>query len=89
MALGASRYSVLSMVLRRAMMLVTVGAVLGTAGAVAGTRLMRSIVFGVGPWQPLLLGISIAVVIVSALTATYLPARRAAAVDPTLALRSE
>jgi putative ABC transport system permease protein len=89
MALGASQFSVLSMVLRRAMTLVTIGAVLGAGGAVAGTRLMRTIVFGIGTWQPLLVGISIAVVIAAALTATYLPARRAASVDPTLALRSE
>lgn len=89
MALGASQFSVLSMVLRRAMMLVTVGAVLGTGGAVLGTRIMRTIVFGIGSWQPLLVGISVVVVIGAALTATYLPARRAASVDPTLALRSE
>ena len=89
MALGASQFSVLSMVLRRAMLLVAMGAVLGTGGAVAGTRIMRTIVFGIGTSQPLLLAISIAVVIGAALTATYLPARRAASVDPTLALRSE
>lgn len=89
MALGASQFSVLSMVLRPAMLLVAMGAVLGTGGAVAGTRIMRTIVFGIGTSQPLLLAISIAVVIGAALTATYLPARRAASVDPTLALRSE
>jgi len=89
LALGASQFSVLSMVLRRALMLVTIGAVVCTGGAVAGTRIMRTIVFGIGTWQPLLLGVSIAVVIVAALAATYVPARRAASVDPTLALRSE
>ena len=89
MALGAGRRDVLGMVLRQGMLLVGIGLVAGLAGSLALTRVLRSLLYGVSPTDlvtfagvPLLLaGI--------ALVAAYLPARRAAQVDPMVALRSE
>jgi predicted permease len=88
-ALGASRSRVLVMVLRRAMSLVATGIALGTAGSFAGSWLIRAMLHGVDPRNPVLLAAAISVTVATTLLATYLPARRAASVDPTLALRAE
>jgi putative ABC transport system permease protein len=89
MALGASQWSVRSMVLRRAMRLVAAGVVFGIGGAVASGRALRAVLFGIGPWDPSLYVVTISVVVGAALLATYPPVRRATSVDPTRALRSE
>ncbi len=89
MALGASRTSVLGLVLRQATTLVGTGLLLGSAGALLGARVMRTVLFGLGPWQPALLLAAASTVVGAALLATYLPARRAASVDPASALRTE
>jgi ABC-type antimicrobial peptide transport system permease subunit len=86
---GASRSRVLVMVLSRAMALVAAGIALGTTGSFGSSRLLRAIVYGVDPRSPVLLAAAISVTVVAALLATYLPAQRAASVDPTLALRAE
>jgi putative ABC transport system permease protein len=88
-ALGASRDVVLGMVLKKAMLLVFLGVATGLAGAFAGGELIRKMLYGVGPRNPLLLGIACAVVTLTATLAAYLPARRAASIDPMEALRSE
>jgi ABC-type antimicrobial peptide transport system permease subunit len=89
MALGAQRSTVQGMILREAAWLVAVGIALGLGGALGAARLMRSLLFGVPAWDiSTLAGVS-AVLCVSALAASYLPARRAALVNPMDALRAE
>jgi putative ABC transport system permease protein len=89
MALGAGGGLLLRMVIRQGMMPVLAGMALGLAGALAGGRLLRSLLFGVGPGDP---GSFVAVtffLVAVALAAIYLPARRAARSDPMVALRNE
>ncbi len=88
-ALGAGPKDVIKLVVRRAMLLVLVGLVIGLAGAIALTRLMSSLLFAVSPTDPLTFaGISTLLAGV-ALGACLVPARRATRVDPMAALRSE
>jgi predicted permease len=89
MALGADRSRVLGMVLGEGMVLAGVGLVAGIAGALMATRVMTTLLYGVKPTDPLTLaGVSMLVLLV-ALAACYVPARRASAVDPMLVLREE
>ena len=88
MALGAERSEVLGMVLREGMRLVLVGLVLGVAGAVALTRVMAGLLYGVPATDPLTFaGVALVLVAVAAV-ACLVPARRASTVDPVVALRS-
>lgn len=89
MALGAQVSDVLSMVLRQGMTLAVVGIGLGLVGALALTRLMRGLLFGVGPTDATTFILVSGVLIAVGLVACYLPARRAARVDPLVALRYE
>lgn len=89
MALGAQPSNVVRLVLRQGMMLVLIGVAMGLVASLALTRVMTSLLFGVSATDP---GTFLAVsglLIVSALLACYIPARRAAKVDPMVALRSE
>lgn len=89
MALGAQRSTVYKLVLGEAGKLIGVGLVLGLAGAVGAAMLMRSLLFGVQAWDVGTL-FAVAVVLgVSAMLASFIPARRAASVNPTDALRVE
>jgi putative ABC transport system permease protein len=88
-ALGASREAVLSMVLKQALVLLAVGLVLGLVGSMAGGRLLRGMLYGVSSLDPRVLGLSGLVVALTGLLAAFLPARRAAAVEPITALRHE
>ena len=88
-ALGASRQAVLSMVLKQAMLLVAAGLVLGLAGSLAGDRLLAGMLHGVSSLDPRVLGLSGLAVALTGLLAAFLPARRAAAVEPVTALRHE
>jgi putative ABC transport system permease protein len=88
-ALGASRPAVRSMVLRRAAILVSAGLIIGVAGSIAARRLIGGMLFGVGGGSSLLLLSAVSVMVAAAWLATYLPAHRAASIDPMLALRSE
>ncbi len=89
MALGAERGAVYRLVLGEAGRLTAVGVVLGTAGSLGAATLLRTMLFGVRSWDPpTLLGVA-AVLGVSALLASYTPARRAASVNPVEALRTE
>jgi predicted permease len=89
MALGAQRGSVYKLVLGEAGRLVGVGLVLGLAGSVGAAMLMGKLLFGVRAWDAGTLA-GVAVVLgVSAMLASYIPARRAAGVNPTDALRAE
>jgi predicted permease len=89
MALGASPGEILRLVLRQALVLAGVGIVIGFAGAAAVTRLLTSMLFGVKPTDPATYAAVIGFVLVAALLASYIPARRAMRVDPMVALRYE
>ena len=89
MALGARRSEVLGLIIRQGMLLVTIGVVIGLAGAFALTRVMSSLLFGVGTKDPVTF-VAVAVLLsVVALIACYMPARRATKIDPLEALRYE
>jgi len=89
MALGAQRSSVYKMVMGEAGLLIGLGVVVGLAGSVGAAMLMGKLLFGVQAWDAETL-IGVAVVLgISALLASYFPARRAASVNPTEALRAE
>jgi putative ABC transport system permease protein len=89
MALGASRGDVLRMVGRRGAMLAGAGVVCGVAGALALTRLMKSLLFGVSPADPATFVAVCAAFVVVTVAASYIPARRATTVEPLEALRYE
>jgi len=89
MALGARSAQVVRLVTGQGMSAVAAGAVLGLGGALAVSRLLASQLFGVGPWDPWTFGGVTAVLVVVALVASWLPARRAARVEPVVALREE
>ncbi|MGH9715235.1 MAG: ABC transporter permease [Candidatus Acidiferrales bacterium] len=87
MTLGASPQNVRAMVVRQGMLLALIGVVLGVAGGLAVTRVMRSLLFGVKPWDPLMFAVTAVLLAVVALVACYVPARRASRVNPLVALR--
>ena len=88
-ALGASRAKVLLMALREGVMIGIIGLVLGVGAALAGVRLLRASLYGISSTDPLSFMVAAAVLLVVVLVASYLPARRATAVDPLVALRAE
>jgi macrolide transport system ATP-binding/permease protein len=88
-ALGAQRYSVYRLILREAGGLAAAGIVIGVACSVAAATLMRKLLFGTPPWDmPTLVAVAF-VLGISAMLASFIPARRAASVDPIEALRAE
>ena len=89
MALGATRRDVLAMVLGGALRLAGAGVTIGVLLAAAATQLLSSLLFDVRSTDPGTFGATIAILLAAALTAAYLPARRATRVDPMAALRSE
>jgi predicted permease len=89
MALGASQRSVAMMILREILVLVAVGSLVGAACAVGLGHFVESLMFGLATRDPLTLLAAVAILLIVALVAGYLPARRAARIDPIVALRSE
>jgi predicted permease len=89
MALGAQRSSIYRVILTQAAWLATLGIVGGILCSLAVARLLRSMLFAVGPWDTGTLLSVVCVLAAAALVASYLPARRAASINPTEALRAE
>ncbi len=89
MALGADRGNVVRMVLRGAFLLVGIGLALGIALALIGGHFMADQLYGVRPYDPLSIAIAIVVLSLSAALAGFIPARRAASIEPMQALRTE
>jgi ABC-type antimicrobial peptide transport system permease subunit len=89
MALGAGRENILRLVLREGLSLALAGIAIGLVCALAATRVLRTLVESVEPGDPLALASVTLSLLVVALAASYVPARRASKVDPIVALRHE
>ena len=89
MALGADGNQVLRMVLREALWMTAIGLAVGLGGAVALGRVISSLLYGLKPWDPVTLAGAIGLLVLVALLAGWVPARRAAGVEPMQALRHE
>ncbi len=89
LALGAQRSQVLRMVLRESLVVSVAGMIVGLPLAIAGARLLRTMLFGLGPSDPIAFVIAILGLVVVVLCASWIPARRATRVDPMVALRYE
>ena len=88
-ALGAAKSNIFRLVVGQAMTLVAISVVIGVAGAFAATRLLSSLLFGVSANDPLTFAAIVVLISAVAFIAAWLPARRAASVDPVIALRAE
>jgi predicted permease len=89
MALGADVGSVVAMMLRRGLRLVGIGLALGLGGTLLTTRVMRTVLYGIAPTDPVTLGAVVALLAAVAVAASWVPARRATSVDPVSSLRAE
>lgn len=89
MALGASRLRIISMVLRETLSLVTLGILLGGVVAIVLSNLVASLLYGVKAQDPLAMMAAVASILIIAALAAYLPAQRAASIEPSSALRQE
>jgi ABC-type antimicrobial peptide transport system permease subunit len=89
MALGAQQREVRKMFLRHGLVLTSVGIAVGLVAALAVTRLMSSLLFGVAPTDPAAYVAALGLVLAAATLASYLPARRAAALDPVETLKAD
>jgi putative ABC transport system permease protein len=89
LALGATRVDILRLVLRQASMLVLAGLAIGIAIGVLATRSLAAVLHGVTPWDPLAITLAAVILALTALAASYLPARRAARIDPARTLSAE
>ncbi len=89
MALGASRGNILRLVMGKSLRLIVCGVVAGLVAALAVSRVLTSLLFGVGPRDPLAYGLVAGVLVLVAVLATLVPARAASRVDPVVALRCE
>ncbi|MEP6955524.1 MAG: ABC transporter permease [Chthoniobacterales bacterium] len=88
-ALGAEKGSIFRLIVGQAMMLVGISVAIGVAGAFAATRLLSTMLFGVSTWDPLTFLSIVLLITVVAFLAAWLPARRAANVNPIVALRAD
>jgi ABC-type antimicrobial peptide transport system permease subunit len=88
-ALGSQRAGIIRLVLESGAKLAGLGCVLGLGGAAAASTLLRSMLFGVSPFDPFVLAVAAVGVLLLALGASTLPAFRAASIDPNRALRGE
>jgi putative ABC transport system permease protein len=89
LALGAQANDVRWLVVRNGLWLVTTGLAIGTAGAFAATRAMQTLLFGIAPKDPMTFILVPAVLVLTGLIATWVPASYASRADPATALRAE
>jgi predicted permease len=89
MALGAQKSDVLWLIMRETLVLLAAGAAIGIPAALAAARLVKSQLFALDPWDPLTIAAASVVLFAAGALAGFLPAQRAASVEPTVALRSE
>ena len=89
MALGAGRGDVIGMIVREALVPVLFGIAMGVGGALAATRAVASLLFGVAPRDPLSFVLAVSTLLAVALVAAAIPARRASRIEPLAALRHE
>jgi putative ABC transport system permease protein len=89
MALGSQRSGILSLVFKSAAKVALAGCALGLLGAAAASRLLQTLVFDVSPFDPLVLTLAAVLVLMLAMAASLLPARRAASIDPMKSLRAD
>jgi ABC-type antimicrobial peptide transport system permease subunit len=88
-ALGATRAQLAAMVIRQSLLPIAAGVVAGVAGSLASGRLLQEFLFHVRPGDPQVIAAIVVLLIGVGLAASWLPARRAAAIDPIAALRDE
>ena len=88
-ALGAGRREIYRLVMKDALKLIVAGLVIGLAAALPGARLLGTQLYGVTPGDPLTYGAIMTLLLIVGIAATLLPARRAARVDPIVALRAD
>ncbi len=88
-ALGATRRDIMGMVLREGSVVTTLGLILGLVLGLGAARLVAGLLYGVEPVDPISLVVAIILLAAASLLASYIPARRAAKVDPMVALRCE
>jgi ABC-type antimicrobial peptide transport system permease subunit len=89
MALGSTRAGVVGLILRGSLWVAGGGFVAGALASIAAVRLLRSMLFGVPPFDPVSYGAAAVVLVLTALLSALIPARRAAAIQPMQALRTE
>lgn len=89
MALGSQRSGIIGLILKSGAKLGVVGCTLGVGGALLSSRLMQSLLFGVSPFDPATLSGAVLVIMALVLAASFVPAQRAAGIDPMRALRDE
>ena len=89
MALGAQRQDVLRLVMRESMILVVIGIAVGLTIALASSRFVATLLFGLPPTDIMTMGLAMTVMVAVSALAGYLPARRASRVDPMVALHYE
>lgn len=89
MALGADKFDILRMMLNEGVVLICAGLVLGGAGALALSTFLHNLLSAIGPADPSIYGFVALIIAIAALLATYVPSRRAAKIEPTVALRCE
>jgi putative ABC transport system permease protein len=88
-ALGANRLSILGQILRESLLVAATGVVIGVLVSLALTRYLETLLFEVRPADPVIYGSVVALMLAVATLASYFPSRRAASVDPVIALRDE
>jgi ABC-type antimicrobial peptide transport system permease subunit len=89
MALGARAEQVLAMVLREALWMTAIGVAVGLGGALALGKLTATLLYGLKAWDPATLLVAAILLTIVSIGSSWVPARRAAAVDPSKALRAE